>query len=104
IASDNPDHLNEAIKTLELSTFLAPDNPFTWYQLSIAYNQTEQVGKASLATAERYALIGQFGPAVQNAQRAAQMLDAGSPKWLRAQDLLFLAQQSLQQQNRRSRR
>lgn len=105
IASDNPDHLAEAIKTLELSTFIAADNPFTWYQLSIAYNQSDQLGEASLASAERYALIGQFGPAVQNARRASQTLPAGTPKWLRAQDLLFLAEQYLARENRqRSRR
>jgi len=105
IASDNPDHLDEAIQTLELSTFLSADNPFTWYQLSIAYNQSGKLGEAALASAERYALIGQFGPAVQNARRASETLAAGSPKWLRAQDLLFLAQQSAQQQSgRRSRR
>lgn len=101
IASDNPEHLEEAIKTLELSTFLAADNPFTWYQLSIAYNQSDKLGEASLASAERYALIGQFGPAVQNARRAAETLPAGSPKWLRSQDLLFLAEQYLAKQKRR---
>lgn len=104
IASDNPDHLQEAVKMLELSTFIAADNPFTWYQLSIAYNQSDQLGEASLASAERYALIGQFGPAVQNARRASETLPAGTPKWLRAQDLLFLAEQYLAKQNRRGSR
>lgn len=101
IASDNPDHLDEAVKRLELSAFLDAENPFTWYQLSIAYNQRNMVPEASLASAERYALIGQFGPAAQNAQRASEKLPAGSPKWLRSQDLLFLAQQSIRQQKRR---
>lgn len=98
IASENPDHLEEAMKTLELSAFLDPSNSFTWYQLSIAYNQAEQIGKASLASAERYALLGQFGSAVQNARRASEALEPGSPKWLRSQDLLFLAEQVLRKQ------
>lgn len=101
IASDNPDHLDEAVKRLELSAFLDSENPFTWYQLSIAYNQSKMVPEASLASAERYALIGQFGPAVQNARRASETLPAGSPKWLRSQDLLFLAEQYLRKEKRR---
>ncbi|MEO0413014.1 MAG: M48 family metalloprotease [Pseudomonadota bacterium] len=101
IATDKPEYLTEAVKTLELSTFLDGTNPFTWYQLSIAYNQSGYKGEAGLAAAERYALIGQFGPAVQNARKAVEKLEPGTPKWLRAQDLLFLAAQSAERSKRR---
>ncbi len=104
IASENSDHLNEAVKTLELSSFLDAENPFTWYQLSIAYNQSGMKGEAGLAAAERYALIGQFGPAISNARRALETLEPGTPKWLRAQDLLFLAGQSVEADGRQRRR
>lgn len=100
IATENPVHLAEAVKSLELSTFLDNSNPFTWYQLSIAYNQSGSEGEAGLAAAERYALIGQFGPAVQNARKAVEKLEPGTPKWLRAQDLLFLAAQSSERRRR----
>ncbi|MCP5114953.1 MAG: hypothetical protein GY953_29335 [bacterium] len=45
---------------------------------------------ASLATAERYALIGRTKDAVSLARRAAGILPKGSPGWLRAQDILKL--------------
>jgi predicted Zn-dependent protease len=45
---------------------------------------------ATLATAERYALVGDLNSAVSLAHRAAGILPQGSPGWLRAQDILAL--------------
>jgi predicted Zn-dependent protease len=58
--------------------------------LSTAYERAGDRGMATLASAERYALIGDTESAVQLARRAAGVLPNGSPGWLRAQDILRL--------------
>ena len=58
--------------------------------LSTAYERAGDRGMATLASAERYALIGDTESAVQLARRAAAVLPNGSPGWLRAQDILRL--------------
>ena len=56
--------------------------------LAIAYSRAGDTGKASLATAERYALAGKFKDAEIHAERAAAQLPVGSPGWERAQDVI----------------
>ncbi len=56
--------------------------------LSVAYARAGQTGMASLATAERYALIGRPKDAVLHAKRAAGLLPTGSTGWRRAEDIL----------------
>lgn len=58
--------------------------------LSTAYERAGDRGMATLATAERYALMGDVKSAVALAKRADGLLPKGSPGWLRAQDLLRL--------------
>ncbi len=48
---------------------------------------------ASLATAERYMLMGRLKDAAGQARRAEHHLAAGSPGHLRAQDILSLVRQ-----------
>ena len=49
---------------------------------------------ASVATAERYLTIGRFTEAVLHSKRAMGALPRGSQGWLRAQDVLSIAQAS----------
>lgn len=58
--------------------------------LATAYERAGDQGMATLATAERYALVNNRKPAIQLARRAAKILPKGSPGWLRAQDILKL--------------
>ena len=58
--------------------------------LATAYDRAGDRGMATLATAERFALVGNFKDASRMAQRAAKLLPNGSPGWLRAQDILKL--------------
>ena len=58
--------------------------------LATAYERAGDTGMATLATAERYALVGNVKSAVSLAQRAERILPKGSPGWLRAQDILKL--------------
>ena len=62
--------------------------------LATAYDRAGDPGMATLATAERYALIGRTGNAVRLARRASGLLKKGSPGWLRAQDILKLKKNS----------
>ncbi len=58
--------------------------------LATAYDRAGDRGMATLAAAERYALIGDVDSAVSLANRAVGILPQGSPGWLRAQDILAL--------------
>ena len=60
--------------------------------LATAYDRAGDRGMATLATAERYALLGDVKNAVNLARRASGILPQGSPGWLRAQDILKLDQ------------
>ena len=59
--------------------------------LAVAYARTGNPGMASLATAERYALLGRFEDAGIHAKRAVGLLPRGSAGWNRAQDVLDAA-------------
>lgn len=58
--------------------------------LATAYDRAGDTGMATLATAERYALVGNVINAISLARRAANIMPEGSPGWLRAQDILKL--------------
>lgn len=60
--------------------------------LARAYAATGHGAQASLATAERYALMGRMKDAQLHAKRAANALPRGSTSWQRAQDVLAAAQ------------
>jgi len=59
--------------------------------LAVAYARNGQKGMASVATAERFALVGDLGSAGIHATRALELLPKGSPGWNRAQGVLSAA-------------
>lgn len=63
------------------------DQPYAYYQLSIAYGQLENIGMAELSTAQYYDSLGRVQQAKAHADRAMRQLAQGSPEWLRAQDI-----------------
>lgn len=87
VATDKPKAYERAIEVLERATRLDERNVFGWYQLAIAYTQTDQPALANLASAERALLMGQAERAARQATEAAEGLERGSPKWLRAEDI-----------------
>lgn len=103
VALEDNSRLPEAIDILKKVTLREPDNSSAWQQLAVAYGRTGDIGMASLASAERYLVIGALRDALGQAERAAHMLPEGSPGWLRAQDLIALAkdERRKQQQQRR---
>jgi predicted Zn-dependent protease len=58
--------------------------------LATAYARSGDQGMAALATAERFALVGNLDDAMLQARRAVEAIPEGSPGWLRAQDILSL--------------
>jgi predicted Zn-dependent protease len=62
--------------------------------LALAEARLGNDGAAALATAERFALAGDFADADRNAARASALLPTGSPGWRRAQDVLSLARRA----------
>ena len=101
ISTEDPSYFDEARKVLRLAVQRDNQNPDAWYQLGIIYDREGDQARASLATAERYNLLGQpqlaFGPA----QAAEKGLPPGSPDWLRAQDIAFQARAALERQRKR---
>ena len=62
--------------------------------LAAAYAQAKNPGWASVVTAERYALLGNFGLASTHAKRAQALLPRGSVGWNIAQDVLSTAEKA----------
>lgn len=91
IATEDPKHLEEATEVLRVSVAKDNRNPFAWYQLGVVYQQQGDFARASLASAERYLMIGQPQLAVLPAKRAQAGLDEYSADWLRAQDVEYVA-------------
>jgi predicted Zn-dependent protease len=77
-----------ALATLEKARARDGADPRMLRDLAVAYAKTGNTPMASLATAERYALLGKSKDAALHAQRAADQLPRGSPGWLRAMDIV----------------
>ena len=86
---------SQALEVLSRARARDPFNPRLLRDLALAHARLGQNGLASAATAERYALIGRFEDARIHATRASGLLPQGSPGWLRAQDVLSVAETAL---------
>ncbi|WP_161861260.1 M48 family metalloprotease [Algicella marina] len=91
VAVDQDGATREALPVLERARSMDDRNPQTFRDLAIVYARTGQNGKASLATAERFALQGKLQDASVHARRAAAQLPEGSAGWRQAQDILHVA-------------
>lgn len=87
LAIDDPGRTQTAIEMLR--TVLNQERTYTegWRLLAQAYGRSGDVGQASLASAEQYMLMGSPREALRFAEQAIRRLDAGSPAYLRAQDI-----------------
>src|SRR3546814_3396948 len=81
IATEDPANFEEARRILKLSVARDNENPFAWYQLGLVYDREGDRPRAALATAERYSLQGDYGPALMNAEVALRGLQRGTPDW-----------------------
>lgn len=95
IALDDPARLDEALAELEAANRAGVSEPSILRDLALAYARKGDDGRAALATAERYAVVGEPKLALRNARRALDQLPVGSPGWLRADDIRAVAERTL---------
>lgn len=101
IATEDPANFEEARRVLRAAVARDNDNPFAWYQLGVVYEREGDRARASLATAERYSLMGQARLALTSAQVAMSGIPEGTSDWLRAQDIAMVSQAQVEQEKRR---
>ena len=97
LALDTGDGNRRALQVLERARSRDPQQPRMLRDLAVAYAKNGNNGMASLATAERYALLGRMDDAEVHATRASGLLPRGNPGWTRAQDVLLAAQAAANQ-------
>ena len=95
LALDDPARLDEALEALETANRNGAAEPSILRDLALAYARKGDNGRASLATAERFALQGSSRDALIHAGRALDQLPVGSPGWLRADDIRAVAERTL---------
>jgi predicted Zn-dependent protease len=104
VSLEDNDLMREAVPILEDATRQDPGNTFAWFNLAKAYSWLDQPAKANLATAERFYSAGVAGQAAYHATQALRGFKPGTAEAIRAQDILVIAEQALERQQRRQRR
>lgn len=98
IATEDPANFEEAERVLRAAVGRDRYNPFAWYQLGVVYAARGDIPRARLASAEQQVLSGAYALAIRSAQAAEAGLPAGTPDWLRAQDIGLQARALLERQ------
>jgi len=80
------------------------ENPFAWYQLGIIYDREGDPARAALATAERNNLQGNPKLALASAEMAMKGIPAGSPDYLRAQDIAMVSKAEIKKDKGKKKR
>lgn len=101
IATEDPAHHPEAERVLRLAVARDRYNPFAWYQLGVVYAAEGDIPRARLASAEQQVMNRNYAEAIRSAQAAEAGLPAGSPDWIRAQDIGMQARVELERQPKR---
>jgi predicted Zn-dependent protease len=100
ISTEDPEMFEEAKQVLRAAIGRDNTNPFAWYQLGIVYDREGDQARASLATAERYNLIGEPRLALANAEQAMLGIPVGTADWLRAQDIAMVSRSEVERERR----
>lgn len=101
IATEDSSNFAEAEQVLRVAVQRDRENPFAWYQLGVVYERRGDTPRAALATAERYALLGEHSMALRSADAAMQGLKAGTVDYLRAQDIAMTSRAAVEQQRKK---
>jgi len=104
IATEKPEHFAEAKSLLKEAVNRDNENPFAWYQLGIIYDREGDRARAALATAERNSLQGNPKLALASAEMAMRGIPAGSPDYLRAQDIAMVSKAEIKKDKGRNKR
>jgi len=100
IATEDTQYLPEARDVLKISVARDRDNPFAWYTLGMAYARLGDEPRAQLATAERYALLGNTRLAMASAEAAMTRIPRGTPDYIRAEDIALSARAQASERKR----
>jgi len=87
IESNDDRVLDEALKSLKVAAEKEPRTPFTWRLIATVYGRQNKQGMLSYALAEEAMARGDRSVARFHAEKAEHELPAGSPGWIRAQDI-----------------
>ena len=101
IATEDPANFKEAERVLKAAVARDRENPFAWYQLGVVYEANGDSARARLASAEQQVMSLQMPQALRSAEAAETMLPAGSPDWLRAQDIAMQARAAIERKGKR---
>lgn len=104
VASEDSGLQAEAEPLLRKAVTLDRENPFTWYQLGVIYDRRGDKPRAALAAAERFSLEGNAMGAMMSARMARAGLPAGTPDYIRADDITLVAGDALELQQRKKKR
>ena len=107
VSQENAAMMAQAVPILEKAVKTDSSNSFAWFNLARAYSWLDRPADASLATAERFYALGVAPQALRHATLAMRQFKPGSPEYLRAQDIQFIAQEAVdayEKQQRRQRR
>nr|WP_247892625.1 M48 family metalloprotease [Azospirillum melinis] len=83
----DPRLADEALKNLQIASKGKAQSAFLWRLTAQAWSMKKNDGMVAYATAEEALARGDMPMAKAQAERAERMLPAGSPGWLRAQDI-----------------
>jgi predicted Zn-dependent protease len=100
VATEDPKNFAEAKQILKVAVNKDNQDPFAWYQLGVIYDREGDEARASLATAERNNLEGNPKLALASAEMAMKGIPAGTPDWLRAQDIAMVSKTELQKKKK----
>ncbi|MEP3296350.1 MAG: M48 family metalloprotease [Pseudoruegeria sp.] len=92
LAVNSRDSNAKALNVLIKARGRDQQDPRMLRDLAVAYAKAGNNGMASVATAERYALLGRMKDAGIHANRAAGLVPRGSSGWNRAQDVIRIAE------------
>ena len=101
IATEDDKNFAEAEQVLRNAVARDRENPFAWYQLGVVYERRGDTPRAALATAERYALMGDDQMALRSADAAMQGLKPGTVDYLRAQDIAMVSRAAVEQKRKK---
>ena len=103
ISTEDKKNYAEAKTILKTAVAVDNENPFAWYQLGMIYGQEGDMPRAALATAERNNLEGKPKLALASAEMAMRGIPAGSPDYLRAQDIAMVSRTELKKDKKGNR-
>lgn len=101
IATEDPANFAEAKQVLKAAVNRDNDNPFAWLQLGIVYDREGDAPRAALARAEQSNLEGENKIALASARMAMAGLKAGTPDYLRAQDIAMVSEEAIKKDKKK---